>query len=88
MLPTVTPEPSVKPVASSEPRRRDARRATPLILAATLVIIALAIGIFAFGASDHGTEPKPTSATTPTTPVTLPPSLQGPFDELQRAARP
>jgi serine/threonine protein kinase len=88
MLPTVTPKPSVKPGASSEPRRRDVRRATPLILTATLVIVALAIGIFAFGASDHGTKPKPTSATTPTTPVTLPPSLQGPFDELQRAARP
>jgi serine/threonine protein kinase len=85
MLPTVTPRNDVAPA----PSRGRARSHRPAVLVAALVIIALGIGIFAYGGSRKGPTPKPASANdAPTTTGTLQPSLQGPFDELQRAARP
>ena len=84
MLPRVAP--TTAPAAA--PRRSRRRILRPAVVAVALVVLALTIGIYTFGANDPG-RPKPASATNaPTTIGTLPPALQRPFDELQQAARP
>jgi len=83
--------PSAAPGAetSLDPRRRRARGLRPALVAAVLVSVALAIGIFGFRTSDRGTIPKPSIATNaPPTSRPLPPALQRPFDQLREAARP